>query len=84
MSAPKKFKILLSQTLKRPIFGDNKNVHEMAKSRPGSASGISINPQVRFLHGMSVRSVRKAKHSAKATEIKVLAPASTAVLRKTT
>ena len=81
--APKKLKKSRSQTLKNPILGDSRKVQEIANKRPGSAIGISINPQATFLNGISVRSVRNAKISAKVTETKVLAPARIAVFRKT-
>ena len=45
------------------------------------AMGTSIKPQATFRNGMSVRSVRKAKKVARATERAVLNPASTAVLK---
>src|SRR6266404_3142637 len=81
--APKRLKRFRSQTLKKPILGDRRKVQEIANRRPGSAIGISINPQARFLSGISVRSVRNAKTSANVTETKVLAPARIAVFRKT-
>ena len=81
MMRPNQDDISRIQTLKIPICGESRNVHETANRSPGMAMGISINPQARFRNGKSVRSVKYAKNTATQIEIAVLNVASTAVLK---